>query len=385
MEAKVVLKSESAIVLKGDDAGVSIDASLVEDFHLPKSAVPIDDLSILSGIFETVKAGLTVPAGKSIQLVITDTLRNGLASGEFRMMEAREGGFHYGNVVKTDGGKIQGQVGFVEKSKKVAQVASGAYAIASILVAQSHLMSINRNISDIKGIISKIDDRLATADLAKLFGDMSFLRSIVSEIDNLPSIPWREGYLHILNDITRDIYHAQATIRMEIETISTESKRISDEDLFGCTKTAIKIENLSGSLNLAIRKCELLIEIACVLRFLVFAFETEGTSIAKFDVDTAFFERTIKNCKSLLTTKKETYLHRDIKFASREAVQKRRMRIHESLTSTNIEISVKRYKDFLDRISSNEKILRSHGNVTAIIKTDNSGKMESAFLIAPPE
>jgi hypothetical protein len=170
------------------------------------------------------------------RVVLKPELLEGLADGSFRMMDARgvAGGMRL-NVVDR-AGTIVGQGANVPVDKAL-QLASAGFQVATFVTGQVHLAQIHARLEEIQGTLSDVLAHLQEAQEGKLLGTMSYLRSLVVELQSHSLEPARlavcQGQLETIERETLGVAHA---LVLELQRRERELDAVKLDERFATSK-----------------------------------------------------------------------------------------------------------------------------------------------------
>ena len=114
---------------------------------------------------------------KTVEVIFKPEIQQGLADGTYTLLKTNSGEILADAVNSSK--KFVGK-GRIIQGGKARQLASGAFQLVSIAVAQSHLADIERSLNAIKDSISEILEKHENEDKARISGAFDYLRDIAS-------------------------------------------------------------------------------------------------------------------------------------------------------------------------------------------------------------
>ena len=244
--ANTTIESPNIMVIDEDDQ-TSFTAH--EVFKFPSSAIELSTNDSLAGqtknlVASAIKAGISIP-NRTVELAFKTDIQEGLSSGAFKMMETKAGE-QLADVVNKSTGKIAGKARVVQGGK-VKQFAAGAFQIASIAVAQSHLADIDKSLKAINSTLDKIDKNIEIIERAKIEGALTYFEKVVEYIKagNGPDAVSQAIATNIENCI-KESHSWVAAVINRLKELNKEIESAQDEDKFGTGNT---YTSLRGKVN----------------------------------------------------------------------------------------------------------------------------------------
>lgn len=226
-----------------------------------KQGVVMERIKFLTGqIFKDVS---TLPS-KTVELVFDPHIQQGLLDGTLEIMPAIGGGSRL--MARDVGTKSIAGHGRVLDGGRVRQIATGAFHVVSIAVAQSHLDDINRSLSEIKSSVEDVKKYLENKDIARLRGTIAYLEYLVSFMNNLTSperVPSEKR--NQLEAIRRESMEWSEQLRVELSDLKSKIKSQQDVDLSGTEHTFNAMKTHANSMERLIEKRNFLLRIMILL------------------------------------------------------------------------------------------------------------------------
>lgn len=233
-------------------------------------------------VTDVIKGGISLP-NRTLELVFKPEIQQGLRDGSFEMMKTKSGETLADAVGKN--GLIVGK-GRVVQAGELRQLAVGAFQLASIAVAQSHLADIERSLKVLRCDLEKVLDMLDSEDRANLTGTIDYLKGIAEFLQSHQSPS--EMPMQIRNQvetIVRGFHIWRDKLDNDMCNAVDRVKKQSDLDKLGNQNTFIAMQgHLGDAAKLSTRR-ELLRNMFMVLKVVTIYADPMGMQFSKFQLD----------------------------------------------------------------------------------------------------
>lgn len=211
---------------------------------------------------DLLKGVATLP-NKTLELVFDPEIHKGLTEGTLTIMNAVGGG-QRAMAINSDG-KIAGHARILEGGK-AKQLASGAFHLLSIAVAQSHLADINRSLTEIRGAIDKLQRAIDDKDHAQLRGSMNYLEYLVGFMQDLetPDL-FPQEKRNQLEAIKHQTMQWVEQLQLEATRLKSDIAQQKEVDTFGTGETHKALVAHAGKVNSLLQKRDVLLRILALL------------------------------------------------------------------------------------------------------------------------
>ncbi len=211
---------------------------------------------------DLLKEVATLP-NKTLELVFDPDIQKGLAEGTLTIMEAVGGGQRA--MAVQSNGQIAGH-GRLLEGGKAKQLASGAFHLLSIAVAQSHLADINRSLTEIQGTIEKLQRAIDDKDHAHLRGSMNYLEYLVGFMRDLESPElFPQEKRNQLEAIKHQTMQWIEQLQLEASRLKDDIQQQQEVDTFGTGETHKALVAHAGKVNSLLQKRDVLLRILALL------------------------------------------------------------------------------------------------------------------------
>lgn len=211
---------------------------------------------------DLLKGVATLP-NKTLELVFDPEIQKGLSEGTLTIMEAIGGGQRAMAIESNR--QIAGH-GRLLEGGKAKQLASGAFHLLSIAVAQSHLADINRSLTDIQGAIEKLQRTIDDKDHAQLRGSMNYLEYLVSFMRDLESPElFPQEKRNQLEAIKHQTMQWIEQLQLEASRLRSDIEQLQEVDTFGTGETHKSLVAHAGKVNSLLQKRDVLLRILSLL------------------------------------------------------------------------------------------------------------------------
>jgi len=347
--------------------------------HLDLSSQPIKRVTQL--IADSVK-GTTSISKKTIEIVFKSEVQEGLRDGAYTMMKTRSGEVLADAVDST--GKVVGKARVVE-SGKLKQLATGAFQLVSIAVAQSHLADIERSLVGIQRSIDQLQNSFDNEFIAKIKGTINYLREIGEKI-KLAALPdaLSEPQKNVLETISKDAYIMYSQIEEDLKTLTQNTKSVIDKQWVGTDDCHKALKDITKRFEVINIRWTLLIELACLTN-IIMTYQDPCERIytrTKLDLNTweqlieSFSESFEKKSNELLTNSVKTNSNEMLTFR-RESVQRAAREIQYASLQMSESFNKVNYN-----LQENSRTLLGRGKELSLsLSLDREGNVEDAAIL----
>ena len=211
---------------------------------------------------DLLKGVATLP-NKTLELVFDPEIQKGLTEGTLTIMDAAGGGQRA--MAVRDNGQIAGH-GRLLEGGKAKQLASGAFHLLSIAVAQSHLADINRSLTEIQGAIENLQRTIDDKDHAQLRGSMNYLEYLVGFMRDLESPElFPQEKRNQLEAIKHQTMQWIEQLQLEASRLKSDIYQQQEVDTFGTGGTHKALVAHAGKVNSLLQKRDVLLRILALL------------------------------------------------------------------------------------------------------------------------
>lgn len=256
-ESAVKLASDVVEVDEVDDFTVGQDESIASNFKvmdssgnniitaheiykLPTNSVDITNDRAMNGwathfLADATKAGMSIP-NRTIELAFKADIQKGLDAGKYTIMTTKTNE-RLADVIDVKTKKIVGK-GRIVEGGKVKQFAAGAFHIASIAVAQSHLDDISKNLKAINSSLNDCMKHLEINDTVKIKGAISYYEEVAARIENNNSPDSLGSPIKV--NIEASMRHSHVWVSSVFEKFKhliSQIEGLDDADNFGTSST----------------------------------------------------------------------------------------------------------------------------------------------------
>ncbi|ELL0561710.1 hypothetical protein Q6U64_004210 [Vibrio vulnificus] len=372
--------------------------SLIDDFghevikvnevaNIPRDARNVEsgtnvEKSMTHLVSEMTKGVISVP-NKTLELVFSPEVQKGLDSGSYSMMAVKSGvGDTFADVVG-ENGKIVGKGRLIEGGK-VRQLASGAFQLVSIAVAQSHLADIHDSLSKLNNVVESIINHLDNDDKSKISGALEYLKGIAEDIAQYKSAEALSAQKRvIIESIIKDSHIWVDKSLRDFEDVIRAIERQEDIDRFGGTEdTYNELKRYSDRAESVYEKRELLSELHKLLYLILMYIDPSLKHYSRPNLKAEKWHQLISKYKKTLLSKNEELLTKAFWNAEstlqmrRENIEFRTQKATERLTEQGLIHSkniAELESDLLRMFNNNE--------LKVAIAFDNSGEIEQVAFV----
>lgn len=274
------------------------------------------------------KGAISVP-NKTLELVFKPEIQAALDTKQLQMMVPKDGNGFFADVIGANK-KIVAKGRLVE-SGKVRQLATGAFQLVSVAVAQSHLADINESLTALNGKVDRILKHLENYDKSKITGALNYLNNIALDIASYKSSEeLSEQKKVVIETIIKDSHSWVDKVFDDFNALIDLVEKQADKDRFGGTEnTYDQLKSYVSDLEFIREKRYLLCELHKLLVFVLMYVDPLNQSFSTPNIkneswlsltekfDGVFSNKTNElltkafwNAKSTLATRKENLQYR---------------------------------------------------------------------------
>ena len=350
----------------------------VRSHSLQSSSSAIDRVKHLTA--DLFKGASSVP-NKTIEVIFKPEIQKGLSEGTHTLMKTKSGEVLADAVDST--GKVAGKGRLVEGGK-ARQLASGAFQLVSIAVAQSHLADIERSLGAIKSSISEILGRIENEDQAKIEGAFKYLEEIACYMKDLKcpdSISQQKR--NAIETVIKDSYAWQSKLEKDVASLIEEIRGLKDLDTFGTGATYEKLKEMVEKIKPLLKRRELLINLASATNFVTAYIDPTQNEFSRIKPSSDKWINLIDEFKTISVEKSQNSLSKAM-FNSGETLQLRKDKIL-SLTRENHAFAFEQQRIYenIERTLEDgiRNLIGSDGGVHIAVSYDEKGEIKEAAIV----
>lgn len=326
------------------------------------------------------KGAASIP-NKSVEIIFKPEIQQGLADGTYKLMKTKSGEV-LADAVNSNG-TIVGK-GRLIQGGKARQLASGAFQLVSIAVAQSHLADIERSLSAIKDSISEILTRQENEDKARITGAFDYLHKIAIYMKELRCPDeLTQQKRNVIEVIIKDSYSWRNKLEEDITSLTNQISSLKDLDTFGTGDTFERLKDLIKRIKPLLKRRELFLNLASAINFVTTYLDPTQREFSKVDIKNNQWEESIKNFKKAVE-ERESELMKSAFWNSNETLQLRKDKLR-SLTSEYQQHANDLQTNYLSLQNSLQasmtRLIGPNGNIHVAIAFDDQGEVNSASII----
>ncbi len=326
------------------------------------------------------KGAASVP-NKTVEVIFKPEIHQGLADGTYTLMRTK-GGDVLADAVDSSG-KIIGK-GRLFQGGKARQLASGAFQLVSIAVAQSHLADIERSLSAIKDSISEVLERQDNEDKARITGAFDYLREIsiyMKEFRFPDELPQQKR--NAIEGIIKDSYSWRNKLEEDMNSLINQISSLSDSDTFGTGDTFEKLKGLIERIRPLLKRRELFLNLSSAINFVTVYLDPAQCEFSKIDVNSARWEGLIESFKGAVLDRESTLMGKAF-FNSNETLQLRKDKLRSlssdhQRTASDQQVAYQTLRSSLE--GSMSRLIDPSGNVRLAISFDDCGVVDGAAIL----
>lgn len=328
------------------------------------------------------KGAVGIP-NKTVKIVFSPEIQKGLSDGTYKLMQTKTKEV-LADAIDNSTKKIVGK-GRIIQGGKVRQLASGAFQLASIAVAQSHLADIERSLGAIKDSISEVLSRLENEDKARITGAFDYLNEIALDIKNHRSPEEiSQQKKNAIELVIKDSYAWRNKLHADISSLTEQIRNIKDLDTFGTGDTYEKLKELIGKIDPLLKRHELLLNLAAATNFMTAYLDPTQRQFSKINPESQKWASHIEQFRSTAINRASTSLTKAI-FNSSETLSLRNEHV-KSLSSQFFQTAITQQKqhDILIVALDNsiKNIIQSDGRLSIAVKFDEHGEVHETAIVS---
>ncbi|MBY8164908.1 hypothetical protein KW506_21635 [Vibrio fluvialis] len=355
--------------------------------NIPRDAYKIDsgtnvEKSITHLVSDMVKGAISVP-NKTLELVFSPEVQKGLDLGTYQMMVPKSGlGDTFADVVD-ESGQIVGKGRLIEGGK-VRQLASGAFQLVSIAVAQSHLADINDSLSKLNDAVESIINHLDNDDKSKISGALEYLKGIAEDIAQYKSAEALSAQKRvIIESIIKDSHTWVNKSLRDFENVIAAIEKQEDIDRFGGTEdTYNKLKWHSNRIKSIYEKREILSELHKLLYLILMYIDPSLKDYSRPNLKVEKWQSLISKYRQILLRKNEELLTKA--FWNADSTLKMRKENIEFHTNKSSDLLLKQASIHSQSIATlNNDLLRifNDNELRVALTFDSHGEVEQTAFV----
>lgn len=325
--------------------------------------------------------GVSSVSNKTVEIVFKPDIQNGLMDGTYTLMKTQTGEV-LADAVNAKG-TIVGKARLMQ-SGKARQIASGAFQLVSIAVAQSHLSDIELSLSAIKDLIAEMAERQENEEKANITGAFDYLREVADHMRELRGV--EDFPLHkktIIESIIRDSYVWRNKLEEDISLLIKQISDLEDLDTFGTGVTYKRLKELVAKINPLLRRRELFLNLTSAIILVSTYLDPSRREFSKIDPGDDNWSSFMEEFKSAVASKEATLISKSF-WNSGETLELRKEKI-KSMSAEYVRLSVDQQRNFISAQGVLEKslntLISSNGHVRVAISFDGRGEVTEAAIV----
>lgn len=325
--------------------------------------------------------GASSISNKTVEVVFNQDIQKGLAEGTYTLMKTKSGEVLADAVDSS--GAIVGK-GRLIQGGKARQLASGAFQLVSIAVAQSHLADIERSLGAIEDSISEVLARQENEDKAKITGAFDYLKEIALYMKMRRS-PEEVSQLkrNVIEGIIRDSYAWRNKLEEDVSSLIDQIYNLKDLDTFGTGATYERLKELVGKIDPLIKRHKLLLNLASATNFVTAYLDPAQSQFTKIKPESENWAALIEEFKSVAIERSSRSLSKAF-FNSDETLYLRNNNI-KALSSNYLQVAIDQQKEYESLTSvlekSMENLVGCDGKVRIAMSFDEHGEVKDAAIV----
>ncbi|MNC23602.1 hypothetical protein D3C75_716320 [compost metagenome] len=325
--------------------------------------------------------GVTGIPNKTVELVFKQDIQQGLADGTYTLMKTKSGEVLADAVDSS--GTIVGK-GRVLQGGKVRQLASGAFQLVSIAVAQSHLADIERSLGSIKSSVAELLSRQENEDKARISGAIDYFQEIAEHMKQLRTPDeLSQQKCNAIEGVIRDFYTWRNKLNEDLSTLIDQIANLKDQDSFGTGSTYNALKEQVEKVKPLLRRRDLLLQIASAANFITAYLDPTQTQFSRAQLDDGAWVRLVEEFKAMSVKKSAEHLSSAL-FNSNEILSLRKAQI-QGLASEHSALAIeqqKGYEQVMRNLNQNvHKLMGIDGNIRIAITFDDQGEIRDSAII----
>lgn len=367
-----------------DENGIKVLESREID-KIPARAYPLEPsssaISRIKHLAADIFKGTASTPNKTVEVIFKPEIHQGLIDGTYKLMETKSGEILADAVDASN--KVVGKARLIQGGK-AKQLASGAFQLVSIAVAQSHLADIERSLSAIKISISEILERQENEDKARITGAFDYLREIAIHMKELrcpDELPQQKR--NAIEGIIRDSYSWRNKLEEDMISLVNQISNLTNLDTFGTGDTFEKIKSLIEKVRPLLKRRELLLNLASAVNFVTAYLDPAKREYSKIDVNEGHWSNLIDQFRDAVLNRESALMGKAF-WNSSETLQLRKDKLR-SLSYDYHRTGNDQQTDYLAlRRSLTENMSRfigPSGDVRVAISFDGHGNVGGAAIV----
>lgn len=326
------------------------------------------------------KGAASIP-NKTVEIIFKPEIRQGLADGTYTLMRTKAGE-DLATAVDLRG-KFVGN-GRVIQGGKVKQLASGAFQLVSVAVAQSHLADIDRSLNSIKDSISEVLERLENEDRARITGAFDYLCEILAQMKGLHCPDeLSQQKRNAIEMIVKDSNSWRNKLEEDMSSLIRQISILTDLDTFGTGDTFERLKSFIERVRPLLKRRELFLNLASAINFATTYLDPTQHEYSKISVKESKWEDLIKQFKDAVMERESALMGRAF-WNSNETLQLRKDKLRASSldcyrTGHDQEAAYLELHSSLTESMS--RLIDTNGNVRMAIAFDAEGAVGNVAIL----
>ncbi|MDC9500698.1 MULTISPECIES: hypothetical protein [unclassified Pseudoalteromonas] len=357
-----------------------------EIYKLPTNSVDITNDSAMNGwathfLTDATKAGMSIP-NRTIELAFKADIQKGLDAGKYTIMTTKTNE-RLADVIDVNTKKIVGK-GRIVEGGRVKQFAAGAFHIASIAVAQSHLADISKNLKAINSSLGDISKHLEVLDTGKIKGAISYYEQVAALIEknNNPDSLGSSIKVNIEANI-KDSHVWVSSVFDKFKYLISQIEGLDDADNFGTSSTYADFKKRVKQVESIGRDYDLLMKFNNMSIAILGYLDPQNTEYTRMDIKEADWKVLVEKYVVACRNKSIQYFQdKGSLFNSSETLETR----SENINNTATLISHSLLSD-LNLMAQQKEAIEQHleifkqDEMRMSIKFNNEGNIEKSVLL----
>lgn len=367
-----------------DENGIKVLESREID-KIPAQAYPVEPsssaISRIKHLTTDLFKGAASIQNKTVEVIFKPEIHQGLIDGTYKLMKTKSGEI-LGDAVDASN-KVVGKARLIQGGK-AKQLASGAFQLVSIAVAQSHLADIERSLSAIKSSISEIFERQENEDKARITGAFDYLREIATHMKELrcpDELPQQKR--NAIEGIIKESYSWRNKLEEDMISLVNQISNLADLDTFGTGNTFEKLKILIEKARPLLKRRELLLNLASAINFVTAYLDPAKREYSKIDVNEDHWSNLIDQFKDAVLNRESALMGKAF-WNSSETLQLRKDKLR-SLSSDYHRTGNDQQTNYLALRSSlaenMSRFIDQSGDVRIAISFDGHGNVGGAAIV----
>ena len=332
---------------------------------------------LTSGLF---KGAYSIP-DKTVELVFRPEIQEGLKDGTYTLMKTKSGEVLADAIDsnKTIAGKAR-----VVSGGKVRQIASGAFHLVSIAVAQSHLADIQRSLGNIQNSLQELLRNQENKDRTEISGAVDYLSEIADHMKTHQHPEEVSAYkCNMIEGIIFKSFVWRNKLEEDLLSLTQEISNLKDQDTFGTGSTYEALYSLTSKVEPLIKRYELLLDLASATTLVTAYLDPNRTKFSKMQIYPSYYSLPIDKFKLCVHEKSKSLLSSAL-FNGSETLELRKERI-KSLANehyNHVNVQKDKYIQLINKLDSDvSRLIGSEGEFRVAVSFDSKGEVYEAALI----